>query len=124
MASVLSFRDTINLPSVPPYYLIVMVQMIMRNPKSDEVLRLIRNDNIMTKLFMNGSELNSQIVLHVARILQEAYGIEFSHIGNFTKSSSLRMSSDLNIYDKNAIALIWNYSPIVSPEGYLDVKSD
>ena len=124
---VFPIHNGFNLPNIYPYYLIVMIQMIIRNPGAVEIKNSVRKDPVLSNAFMNGDEFNTRAVLHTARFLQEYYGIEFSNLGSFTKDIYTNQpiadgNPNLDIYNKQTIALIWNYSPVVSRD-QLSVKS-
>jgi hypothetical protein len=120
----LSNQKKVCIPNIPPHYLIVVVQMILRIFSQDDELSrmilIIQRDPVLGKIFIkkeNGKfVLDREIILHTIRILQEAYGQEFYSVGEFTKAlenPNVCDTSKTFYNDMIVISLLWNFSPIV-----------
>jgi hypothetical protein len=124
-------KQNVILPPDAPYYLVSVISMIMRDGlgKESGVKKIIKQDPLLEKvLFTNDYEdtYDYILIVMIARIFQEAYGIEFIGLGPFTRNGVgtfidfLRRKHHTIIH--RAIALIWNYSPCVDATGTLMIE--
>lgn len=117
------FGDRFNVPSIPPQYLISVISMIIRKSDDDDVKVIIKRDPLLKEVLFTdeGDQYNTNLILVLVRIIQQAYGIEFTGLGHFSKDNYFIKDEYKNNLFYKSISLIWNYSPVISSSGTLDV---
>lgn len=120
----LLFGDEYNVPSIPPHYLVSVISMILRDPSVQRVKDIIQKDPLLQEvLFTDRNTYDKKLILVLVRILQQAYGFEFLGLGRFSKYNYITQEDHEKSLFYKSISLIWNYSPVVSSGGTLDVKN-
>lgn len=120
------FGGRFNVPSIPPQYLISVLSMIIRKPDDDVVKKTIQRDPLLQEVIFNDKEeeYNKKLILVLVRIIQQVYGIDFQGLGQFSKNNYFTEEEYKKQIFKKSISLLWNYSPVISSSGTLDVVND
>ena len=117
------FGDQFNVPSIPPQYLVSVISMIIRKTDDDGVKVIIQRDPLLREVLFNNedNQYNKKLILVLVRIINQAYGIDFQGLGHFSKDTYFTQDEyQENLFYKS-ISLLWNYSPVISSSGTLDV---
>lgn len=124
------YKDKYNVPSIPPNYLIAVISMIIRSQESEDIKNIIQLDPLLTKVLFSDSTPSSkesnydkELIVLLVHIIQQAYGIDFQGFGPFSRGFSLNRESYEELLFQS-LSLIWNYSPVVSEEGTLNIIND
>lgn len=111
---------TIQVPSIQPTYLIVLISFMIKDP--DQTLKYIQEDRLLNRVLLKDGNANIPLVISIANYLQRAYGIEFQGLGQL--STTLKPKDRIQEKEHLYIftSLVWHFSPVVS-NGKLEILS-
>jgi hypothetical protein len=115
------FGKECNIPSLPPHYLISVISMIIRDPANDNIKVIIQKDPLLREVLFIDQEYNKKLILVLVKMIQQSYGIDFQGLGHFSKDNFFTKEEYQKSLFYQSISLLWNYSPVVSSRGTLDV---
>ena len=120
----LIFEKKYSVPKTEPYYLLLVLTMILRNnnpddpddPHDKEVKDIIQKDPLLQKVLFDDTQgtYNKKLILVLVRITQQAYGINYVNVGTSLKNTYITEEEYKDDLFFQSISLLWNYSPCVS----------
>lgn len=117
------FESKYNVPLIPPNFLIAVISMIIRSPESEGVKNIIQRDPLLKRVLFERSgesNYNKELIVLLVHIIQQIYGIDFPGFGPFSRGVSYNREKYHELLIKS-LSLIWNYSPVISEDGTLNI---